>query len=303
MEPDAEAGRASQPSAAGSPLGPHRFSPLEGRAPALPPVWRLTAAYLCSVLLHGAVAMDLLRLATPLAGAASARQSWPVDLTLSGSPASEPSGQDPPPERLRQRGALRRGTAAAAHRPGALADPARRATVPRGYARAAGCGSRERRGRSTGDDGHHGDEAGKGSAGAAPPGRDRLPAARRVTAQGRRGGPESSPFCAEECLHPAAAASCPGAAPVDCARGAHTRPCLRTASDAGRRRARGAGRADARARLRKDAGPGAAPRERDAAGDRASRAHEQGASTSRARRARARPAGGLGEDGDREPEA
>src|SRR5216683_2479840 len=82
--------RSAQPSAAGSRRRPRRFSPLERRPPALPPVWRLTLAYVCSLLLHGAVAMDLLRMATLLSRAASGQSevAW-VDLTMSGPAAWE----------------------------------------------------------------------------------------------------------------------------------------------------------------------------------------------------------------------
>ena len=74
--------RSAQPSAAGSRRPLHRLSPLEGRPPALPPVWRLSLAYVCSLLLHGAVAMDLLRVATPLSGAASGQGDVPVSVEL-----------------------------------------------------------------------------------------------------------------------------------------------------------------------------------------------------------------------------
>src|SRR6187401_3045202 len=69
--PDSASEDPAQPHESARPLG--RFSAFaRRRRDRCAPVWRLTLAYLCSLLLHIAVAMDLVWVAASLSGAPSA---------------------------------------------------------------------------------------------------------------------------------------------------------------------------------------------------------------------------------------
>src|SRR4026207_1824723 len=81
--PDSASEEPAQPPEAARPRG--RFSAFaRRRRDRCAPVWRLTLAYLCSLLLHIAVAMDLVWVAASLSGAPSAEPevAW-ADLAIS----------------------------------------------------------------------------------------------------------------------------------------------------------------------------------------------------------------------------
>src|SRR4026207_326619 len=95
--PDSASEDPAPPPDSARPLG--RFSAFaRRRRDRCAPVWRLTLAYLCSLLLHIAVAMDLVWVAASLSGSPGAEPevAW-ARLALS----ETGSGVSPPPHRRR----------------------------------------------------------------------------------------------------------------------------------------------------------------------------------------------------------